>query len=157
MTYTAFDPRDEIIDAICDVGYDDNGEAYHYVPITADDGDTIEVRVYNGDDWELPPLPCVRVDLASSPKTIRNVGGDRIQHKATIHFHVFATALPNCSAKNVMKRTLDALVGRLMANRNLIENLLAVYPTDVIDRPRERENNRIILHRILEVQAERFE
>ena len=156
MTYTAFDPRDDIIQAIGEVDYDYNGNPYYYIPATDDIGETIKVRIYNGDEWELPPLPCIRVDLASSSKVIHNINGDRIYHSATIHFHVFVTTGANITPKNFITNICNEIVNRVMSNRNSISSVF-IYPSGLIDRPEEREKNRIILHRIVQVEAEKFE
>jgi len=114
------------------------------------------VRIYNGDEWELPPLPCIRVDLASSSKVIHNINGDRIYHSATIHFHVFVTTGANITPKNFITNICNEIVNRVMSNRNSISSVF-IYPSGLIDRPEEREKNRIILHRIVQVEAEKFE
>ena len=156
MTYTAFDPREDIIQAIGETDYDYNGNLYYYIPATNDIGETVKVRIYNGDEWELPPLPCVRVDLASSSKVIHNINGDRIYHTATIHFHVFVTTGANITPKNFITNVCNEIVNRVMSNRNSISSVF-IYPSNLIDRPEEREKNRIILHRIVQVEAEKFE
>lgn len=156
MTYTAFDPREDIIQAIGETDYDYNGNSYYYIPATNDIGETVKVRIYNGDEWELPPLPCVRVDLASSSKVIHNINGDRIYHTATIHFHVFVTTGANITPKNFITNICNEIVNRVMSNRNSISSVF-IYPSNLIDRPEEREKNGIILHRIVQVEAEKFE
>ena len=156
MTYTAFDPREDIIQTIGETDYDYNNNPYYYIPATNDIGETVKVRIYNGDEWELPPLPCVRVDLASSSKVIHNINGDRIYHTATIHFHVFVTTGANITPKNFINNICNEIVNRVMSNRNSISSIF-IYPSNLIDRPEEREKNRIILHRIVQVEAEKFE
>lgn len=157
MTYTAFDPRDSIIQAIGEIDYDYNGNSYYYIPATNDIGETVKVKIYNGDEWDLPPLPCIRVDLASSSKVIHNICGDRIYHTATIHFHVFVTTGANITPKDFIANICNEIVDRVMENRNSISNTLFVYPVGLVDRPEEREKNRIILHRIVQVEAEQYE
>lgn len=156
MTYTIFDPREEIIKTICDTDYDYDGKEYYYIPAGNDIGDIIKVRVYNSDEMILPPMPCVRVNIVSSTKTIHDIGGGRIYHKATIHFHIFVTTGENITPKRFINNICDELINRIMGNRNAISGIF-VYPANMIDRPEESERNRIILHRIIQVEAEKFE
>jgi len=157
MSYTAFDPRDNIIQTIGEIDYDYNGKPYYYIPTVNDVGETVKVKIYNGDEWNLPPLPCIRVDLASSSKVIHSICGDRIYHTATIHFHVFVTTGANITPKDFITNICNEIVDRVMENRNSVSNTLFMYPTVVVDRPEEKNENKIILHRIVQIEAERYE
>jgi len=157
MTYTAFDPREDIIQAIGEIDYDYNGKAYYYIPATNDIQETVKVRIYNSDEWELPPLPCIRVDLITSTKVIHSIDGNRIHHLATVHFHVFVTTGDHITPKSFISNIFNEIVNRIMENKNSISDTLFAYPVGLIDRPEEREGNRIILHRIVHIEAEQFE
>jgi len=165
MTYTAFDPRVDIINAI---GYsydvDDDGVDESCISFSYPDGplkgDTCYVPLFMPSEartGELPYFPFIELTLVDAPGRVDNVQGDTRFDKAYVDFNIYVANKDEITIKTWVKDLKDELIDRIMTYRHTVSDCTWVEPEDTGREIIETDGKRVVFHYVVSAYANRYQ
>lgn len=162
MSYSAFDPRQDIISKIgYDYDVDGDGDDESCISFSYPDGewkgDTCYVPMFLPSECrtgELPYMPFIEVTLVDAPGEVHNISGNVRRDEAYIDFNIYAT---NTDKINQMKTWMvsckNEVVDKIMQNRNDVSNCTWVEPVDTGREIIEQTGQKVIFHHVISLYA----
>ena len=160
MSYTAFDPRVAIRNAI---GYSRyiNDTDISTVSVIDDWGDIVYIPLWlpgEARSGNLPEMPFIEMKLVSTPASPMNIGADRREQDCYIDFHLYYANTDNITPTVFGKTVADEIVNLITTNRCSVSGV--TFMEVVNDGLEYEETNEdgvtIVFHRIVEVHCKNF-
>jgi len=166
MSYTAYDPRRNIISTIgysYDVDGDDNYEScvtFSY-PDGEYKGDTCYVPLYTPEECrtgELPFMPFIEVTLVTALSETNNISGDTKFDEAYIDFNIYAAKNDKInSIKTWMPACKNEVVDKITTNRHNFSSCTWIEVRDSGREIIENVDKKVIFHHVISVYANSYQ